>query len=47
MVNLIKEVIKLGIYRQIFEKYSNIEFRENPSTGIPVVPCGQLDGRQA
>jgi hypothetical protein len=29
---------------QIFEKYSNIKFRENPSSGSRVVPCGQTDG---
>jgi len=29
--------------RQIFEIYSNIKFRENPSSGSRVVPCGQTD----
>jgi hypothetical protein len=29
----------------IFEKNSNIKFHENPSSGRPVVPCGQTDGR--
>ena len=28
-----------------FEKYSNIKFRENPSSGSWVVTCGQMDGR--
>jgi len=28
---------------QIFEKYSNVKFHENPSTGSPVVPCGRTD----
>jgi len=26
---------------QIFKKYSNINFYENPSSGSSVVPCGQ------
>ena len=29
--------------RHIFEKYSNTEFRENPSSGSRVVTCGQTD----
>jgi len=29
--------------RQIFEKYSDIKFHENPSSGSLVVPCGQTD----
>jgi len=28
---------------QIFEKYLNIKFHENPSRGSRVVPCGQTD----
>jgi len=28
-----------------FEKYSDIKFRENPSNGTRVVPCGPTDGR--
>jgi hypothetical protein len=35
---------KLEFPRQIFEKYSNIKFHENPSSGSRVVPCGQMDG---
>jgi hypothetical protein len=31
--------------RQIFEKYSNIKFHENPSGGSRVVPYGQTDGQ--
>jgi len=31
--------------QRIFEKYSNIKLRENPSIGSPVVPCRQTDGR--
>jgi len=32
--------------RQIFEKYSGIKFRENPSSGSRGVPCGRTDGRR-
>jgi hypothetical protein len=32
-------------YFYIFEKYSNIKFRENASSGSRVVPRGQADGR--
>jgi len=35
--------MKLGIARQIFEKYSNIKFREIISSGNRVVPYGQMD----
>ena len=35
--------MKLEFSRQIFEKYSNIDFLENPSSGSRVVPCGQTD----
>jgi len=31
--------------RQIFEKYSNIKFHENPSSRNRAVPCGWMDGR--
>jgi hypothetical protein len=30
---------------QFFEKYSNIKFHENLSSGIQVVPCGWTDGQ--
>jgi hypothetical protein len=30
---------------QIFEKFPNIKFHENPFTGSRVIPCGQTDGR--
>ena len=36
---------KLEFSRKIFEKYSNIKFLENPSSGSRVVPCGRTDGR--
>ena len=35
--------MKLELFQQIFEKYSNIKFRENPSNGSRVVPHGQTD----
>jgi hypothetical protein len=34
---------KLEFSPQFFEKYSSIKFHENPSSGVPVVPCGQTD----
>jgi len=30
-------------FRYIFEKYSNINFNKNLSSGSQVVPCGQRD----
>ena len=36
-------LLKLEFSRQIFEKYSNIRFHENPSSVSCVVPCGQTD----
>ena len=35
--------MKLEFSRQIFEKYSNIKFHENPFIGRPVVPWGRRD----
>jgi hypothetical protein len=35
--------MKLEYFRQIFEKFSNIKFHENPSSGSQTVPCGQTD----
>ena len=35
--------MKLEIFGLIFEKYSNIKFDENPSSGIRVVSCGRPD----
>jgi hypothetical protein len=29
----------------IFEKYRNVKFHENPSNGTRVVPCGQKAGQ--
>jgi len=31
--------------RQIFEKYSNIKFHENPYSERLAVPCGRSGGR--
>jgi len=36
-------LIKLEFSRQIFEKYSNMTFHENPSNGNRVVPCRRSD----
>ena len=37
--------MKLEFSQQIFEKYSNIKFNENPYSGKRVVPCGRTNGR--
>jgi hypothetical protein len=37
--------MNLEISRQFFEKFSNVEFHENPLSGSRVVPCGQTDRR--
>jgi hypothetical protein len=42
---LLRFQLNLNFCRQIFEKYSNIKFHENPSSGNRVVPCGWTDGR--
>jgi len=36
---------EIRIFSTIFEKYSNIKFRENPSSWIRAVPCGWAGGR--
>ena len=38
-------LIKLKFSRQIFEKYSNVKFHENISSGSRVVPWERTDGR--
>ena len=38
-------LMKLEFSRQVFEKYSNIKFNEDPSSGIRVVLCGWRDRR--
>ena len=35
--------MKLELYGQILEKYSNIKFCKNPSSKSRVVPCGRTD----
>jgi hypothetical protein len=35
--------MKLEFSQQIFEKYSNLNFHENPFSGIQVVPCRQTE----
>ena len=36
-------VTNLQLSRQIFEKYSNVKFHENPSNGSRIFPCGRTD----
>jgi hypothetical protein len=36
--------MKLEFSLQFFEKYPDIKFHENPSSGGHVVPNGQMDG---
>jgi hypothetical protein len=36
-------LMQLEFSRQFFEKYSNITFHQNPSSGIRVISCGQTD----
>jgi hypothetical protein len=35
----------LYVLNRFYEKLSNVEFHENMWSGIPVVQCGQTDGR--
>jgi hypothetical protein len=37
--------MEIVFYRQIFEKYRNIEFYKNPSTGNAVDPYRRKDGQ--
>jgi len=37
--------MKIAFSRQVFEKYSNTNFQENPSSGNRVLPCGRTDRR--
>jgi hypothetical protein len=39
--------MKLKFSRQIFEKYSNIKFHENPSSWGRVIPCGRTEMTKA
>ena len=36
-------VMKFEFYQQTFEKYSNMQFNKNPSSGSRAVSCGQTD----
>jgi len=38
-------LMALEYSQQIFEKYSNIKFHENPFIGCQAVLCGRTDGR--
>jgi len=38
-------LVKLEVYRQIFEKSTYTKFYENPSSGSRVIPFGRTDGR--
>jgi len=38
-------LMKLEFSRDVFEKYPNAKFNENPSSGGRVVPCGRTDGQ--
>jgi hypothetical protein len=38
--------MELEFSRQIFEKFSNVKFHENPSSGSRVVPCGRAGRRR-
>jgi len=42
---LLSNFNEIGFFRQTLEKYSNVKFHENPSSGSRVVPRGQTDGR--
>jgi hypothetical protein len=37
--------MKLEFYGQVFERYQNIKFCQNPPIGSRVVPCGRTDRR--
>jgi hypothetical protein len=39
-------LIKTEFPLQIFEKYSNIKFNENSTSGSHVIPCGRTDGQK-
>ena len=39
-------LMKLELSREIFEKYSNVKFHENPSSSSRVLPCRQTEDGQ-
>jgi len=49
LINIIIVIIinsmTLEYFRQIFKKYPNTKFHENPSSGSPVIPCVHTDGQ--
>jgi len=36
-------IMKIGFSRKVLEKFSYIKFRENPSSGSRIFPCGRTD----
>jgi len=38
-------IMKVEFSPQIFERYSNNKFHENPQSGSPVVPCRRTYGQ--
>jgi len=44
-MNSCKILVKLEFSRLVFENYSNIKFRANPSSMRPAVPYGRMDRR--
>jgi hypothetical protein len=42
---IVRLLWKSNLLNNVFEKYSNVKFHENPSSGSRVVTCGQTDGR--
>jgi hypothetical protein len=38
--------MKVGLSRQIFQKYSNTKLHDHPSSGNRNFPCGQTDGHE-
>jgi len=43
--SLLLSDVKEILFRQIFEKYSNIKINANLSSGSRVFPCGQTEGQ--
>ena len=42
---LVRFLMKLEFYRQMFEKHANIKFHGNLSSGSRIAPCGLTDGQ--
>jgi hypothetical protein len=47
VVNVHRSSCHVEFSRQIVEKYSNINFHQNPSSGSRAVPCGRTDRHDA